>query len=372
MAATTLPDPVFISSDVEDIVAALITFYETETGQKLSPAQIERLLINAWAYREALVRSGVNEAAKMNLVAFAIGVILDYLGQLVGVTRLPQNRALTTLGFELVNGHGAVTIPQGLRVSSTDGKAVFRVIDATPVGLGTDFINVTCECESAGMVGNNYAPATVTTILDPQAYLVAASNVDITAGGSDVETDEQMRVRIYLAPSSFGTAGSEDAYKYWAFTANQSIIDVEVENGGPGIVNVYPLIGVSGGTPQPILDQVDAVLSPKNRRPLNDQVDVISPADVTYSIDLNITLFDTAEPSVALQNITDAVTAYSKARRNKLGLDAVIDQIKGVAVIPNVVYSCGTTLPAADIIVTKAQYADCLSININIIAVVNG
>lgn len=369
---TTLPDPVFITSDPDDIVAALVTFYETETGLTLSPAQVERLLINAWAYREALLRSGVNEAAKMNLVAFAIGVILDYLAQLVGVTRLPATPALTTIEFTLVTGHGNVTIPQGTRVASTDGKAVFRLIDATPVASGTDIVDLLCQCDTPGTVGNNYAAGFISVIQDPQAYLATAGNIETTAGGAEVESDEQLRIRIQLAPASFGTAGSEDGYKYWARTANQSIIDVEVENGGPGVVNIYPLIGVPGGTPQPILDQVDAVCSAKKVRPLNDQVDVISPNDVSYDIDIDVVLFDTADQALALQNIQAACQSFATARRNKLGLDAIIDQLKGVTVIPNVVYSLTVNQPPANVVVTKSEYADCGTINVNIIGVNNG
>lgn len=372
MATNTLPDPVFITSDPDDIVAALVTFYETETGLTLSPAQVERLLINAWAYREALLRSGVNEAAKMNLVAFAIDVILDYLAQLVGVTRLPATPALATIEFTLVTGHGNVTIPQGTRIASTDGKAVFRVIDPTPVASGTDIVDVPCQCDTPGEVGNNYAAGSISVIQDPQAYLATAGNLQTTAGGAEVESDEQLRVRIQLAPASFGTAGSEDAYKYWAFTANQSIIDVEVENGGPGTVNVYPLIGAPGGTPQPILDQVYATLSPKNRRPLNDLVQVISPTPTAYDIDVDVVLFDTADPTLAQQNIQAAAQAYATARRNKLGLDAIIDQIKGVTVLPGIVYSITVNQPPADVVVGKSEYADYGTINVNITGTNNG
>lgn len=46
------------------------------------------MFIDVIAYREMLLRSAINETGKQNLVAFASGVMLDYLGQFFGVTRL--------------------------------------------------------------------------------------------------------------------------------------------------------------------------------------------------------------------------------------------------------------------------------------------
>lgn len=85
----TLPEPDFIARDPAAITAEIIAQYEQLSGKTLYPAQVERLLIDLLAYRETLIRIGIQEAAKQNLVAFAHAPMLDYLGQLVGVTRLP-------------------------------------------------------------------------------------------------------------------------------------------------------------------------------------------------------------------------------------------------------------------------------------------
>ena len=64
--------------------------YEAATGKTLYPGQIERLLIDLIAYRETLVRTAINDTGRQNLVAFSRAPMLDYLGELVGVTRLPE------------------------------------------------------------------------------------------------------------------------------------------------------------------------------------------------------------------------------------------------------------------------------------------
>ena len=364
--ATNLPDPVFITSDPDEIVAFMKAFYETETGLTLSEAQLETLMINVWGYSLALARSGVNEAAKMNLVAFAVGVILDYLAELVGVKRLPAAVSLCDIEFTLVTGHLAVVIPQGTRVASVDGTAVFRTTVATPVGLGIDTVTIACEAETPGTKANGYAPNTIITILDPQAYLQSAANLITTVGGADVETDEQLRVRIYLAPASFGTAGSKDGYKFWARSANTLIIDVEVDSSAPLVIDIYPLIAAPGGTPQPILDQVYAACNADKRRPIGDLVQPASPNAVNYDIDVDVVLYDTADINSTLAELQALAEAFRDVRRKKLGRDVTRDQLKGQLVIPNKVYSIVVNQPAVDSVLTLQEYAECNSISINI------
>ena len=49
-------------------------------------------LIEVAAYRELLLRARINEAARANLLAFAVGHDLEHLGAFYGVTRLPQEQ----------------------------------------------------------------------------------------------------------------------------------------------------------------------------------------------------------------------------------------------------------------------------------------
>ena len=49
-------------------------------------------LIEVAAYRELLLRARINEAARANLLAFAVGNDLEHLGAFYGVTRLPREQ----------------------------------------------------------------------------------------------------------------------------------------------------------------------------------------------------------------------------------------------------------------------------------------
>ena len=93
----SLPPPVFINdddgTDPNLILADMIAAFESSAGRTLQPAQVERLLIDLYAYRESLVRNAVQYAAQQNLLAFAIFPMIDYLGGLLGVVRLAAQPA---------------------------------------------------------------------------------------------------------------------------------------------------------------------------------------------------------------------------------------------------------------------------------------
>src|SRR6202042_3527596 len=96
----SLPPPVFVNDadglDPNLILADMIAEFEAASGRTLQPAQVERLLINLYAYRESLVRNAIQYTGQQNLLAFAAFPMLDYLGQLLGVTRLGAQGAVKT------------------------------------------------------------------------------------------------------------------------------------------------------------------------------------------------------------------------------------------------------------------------------------
>ena len=195
--------PQFISTDVTTIVNEMIASYETRTGRTVQPAHVERLIINEMAYREGLVRATIQDIAEQNLVDFARAPFLDYLGALVGVTRLASTYATVLLEFELVAGHNGVTIPAGTRVTSIDGQALFATVSAVSAPTGTNILTVEASCSTLGTAGNGYAIGTINTVIDVQPFITAVTNTDLTAGGADTETDDELRERIKLAPAGF-------------------------------------------------------------------------------------------------------------------------------------------------------------------------
>lgn len=366
-----LPIPEFFERDVSEIVAEMIAYYEAETGKTLQPAQPERLVINMFAYRELVLRNALNDAAKQNLVAFSRYPVLDYLGQLVGVTRLPAAEATCTLEFILVPGHGSVVIPEGTRVATQDGAVVFATIEDVTVGVGIDVATVTGKAQTAGIAGNGYIAGKVSQLIDVQVFIDTVENTDITSGGSEEETDEQLRERIKLAPEAFSNAGSRGAYKFHAASAHPTIIDVAVVSPTPGTVEIYPLSTAGAPTPSPILDAVSDACNDEKIRPLTDTVNVLSPINVAYDIEVNVTLYNTANQTLVEEAIQEALEAYADDKGKQLGRDIMRSQIAALCVVDGV-YNVSVAQPAADIILDEKSFGEIGTITVNIVGLNNG
>jgi len=358
--------PIQIEVVPQTIVDEMVSFYETELGVTLQPAQVERVLLNVWAYRESLLRSQVQAAATNNLLSFSTAPVLDYLTELLGVTRLGPTNSLVTIRFELPLLHPGVTIPQGTRVSSVDGLAVFETQQDITVISNFPWAEATCVSVTAGANFNGYAVGTITNILDPVAFVNSASNVDISEGGSDAETDDQLRARARLAPDAFGTAGSRNAYKYWTYTANPGIIDVGVDTipNTPGTVIVYPLLE-SGTVPTtPVLNAVFAVLDADEVRPLTDTVQVTAPTQVSYTLDIDLTIYETADPITVQEAAEAAVEAYVLQQRQRMGRDIMADQLIAACMVDGVYdVDFGSF---TDIIIDSNEYGFCTNIQVTV------
>lgn len=368
----SLPEPNFIDRDVTKITQELISQYETMTGKTLHPAQVERVLIDLIAYREMLLRIGIQEAAKQNLVEYARYPMLDYLAELVGVKRLPAQPARTTIRFTLSEAQPFdVLIPAGTQVETKDGKYIFKTVSDKVIKAGQITVDIDAVCETAGSGGNGYIAGEINNILSLIAYVEKAENISTSMGGADEESDERLRSRIKEAPEHFSNAGSKGAYRFWAMSAHQDIVDVAVMSPSPGVVNVYPLMN-TGNPSVDILRLVANTLNAEKIRPLTDQVNVISPTQVDFAITANVTLYDFADYATVKEDIRRALDRYTKEIRARLGKDIIKSQI--IAIINSVygVYKTDLISPAADVVLADNEWANCLGVTINIVGNTNG
>ncbi len=370
-----LPQPNFIARNAQQIIDEMTADYEQRVGKRLEPAQVERLIINGLAYRELLLRNEVQQAALQNLLEFSRAPMIDYLGELLGVTRLPAAAAQTEIEFALVPGHGDLTIPAGIRIGTTDGRAIFETRAIINVLAADNVVTVTADAQVLGKSGNGYAIGTVTQILDPQAYLSSATNITVTGGGTDQESDEELRERIKLAPSAFSTAGSKGAYKFHAKGAHPSIVDVAVVGPptfDPGEVHIFPLVEGGITTPSNVLDAVELACSADKVRPLTDTVIVVSPTKVDYSINVALTLYSGADQPSVVAAVQSQLQEYVDRKKNLLGQDVVRAQITERSIIQGKVYNAVVSQPASDLVVNETQFSNCLGITVTVSGFTNG
>lgn len=328
--------PQIFYKDPADVISETKALFESLLGKTLLPAQPEMQIVLAVANREVSLRASADYALSQMFVDASVAPALDGLASNAGITRLPALPAQTKILFTLVPGHGGVTIPSGTRVSTTDGKVLFATDYEENIPAGTNTATVDATATTDGPSGNGYSVGTVTEIVDVQPFLTAASNTTVTSAGADPETDDGLRVRIKLASSRYSTAGPVDAYKYFARSANQSIIDVAVLSPDPGVVAVYPLIAGGVETPEAILDAVFATLNSDTVRPLTDTVEVYSPDKLEYTLTVDIVLKYGAVQSSTVDAITLGLTVYANSKALSLGQDITTSQLTAAAMNNNV------------------------------------
>lgn len=361
-----LPEPKFIETDQQAVLESCIQEYENLTGRTLYPAQSERLLINLIAYREHLVRVGIQEAAKQNLVRYANAPMLDMLGELVGVTRLSEEAAVCSVRFSVNEALAAdLSIPAGVKIYSQDGTCRFDTLEAVTLPAGELFVDTTAQCSEGGAAANGILPGGVCQLADPLSDAdVNAVNTETTSGGADAESDDHLRERIMLAPEAFSTAGSELAYRFHALSASSLIADVGVLSPVPGVVDLYLLTkeGLPGSS---LLAVVGAYVSGKKVRPLTDTVHVYAAKRVPRNLRAELTLYDGADEDSVRAAVDQAVTEWREAGRAQLGADVVRSQLVVLLSVYGV-YRVHLLEPAEDYEADMSEWIDWQDVEISI------
>ncbi len=341
---STLPEPDFIGRDPRQVEAELIAGWEAMTGKTLYPAQVERLLIDLAAYRETLVRIGIQEAAKLNLVAFSRYPMLDYLGELVGTTRLPGAAARTLLQFTLATpATTALTIPAGTRARGAGAE--FATDAAVTLAVGQVQVTAPATATLAGSAANGLTAGAVTALIDLPGQGLTVTNTAVSAGGLGAEDDERLRARIKLAPEHFAVAGPAQAYRWQVLSLRQDVADVAVTSPAPGRVNVYPLLA-SGLPDAALLEAARRRLGGERVRPLTDWVTVAAPTRVPYAVTVRLLGTQGADAAAVTAAVTASLAAFADRLRASLGHDLVPSQWSERAQRVGGVYAVTVTAPA--------------------------
>lgn len=368
--------PNFINRDPDAIMAEVTAEFESKLGRPLQSGQFEQLVAQIISYFEVLLLERFNAGMAQLLVQFSNAPILDYIAALVAVERLPAANAGCTVKFNLVSGHGSVVLPIGTRVASQDGQHIFEVVDDITIAAGEVEVETLVTAQIAGKSANGIPIGGINTILDPIAWISSVENTEPTSGGSDVETDEQLRERIKLAPSQFSVAGPRQAYMFFAKSANPSIIDVSVadanETGQPGVVTIVPLC--EDGNYTQVIQDIENVCNAENIRPLNDKLDVKPPSEVHYNLEVDLTLFTGSNSNDVESKVIMALEDFTDAKSKRLGLDIVRSAIVQVCRLPEVydVKIVSPSFATGNIIIDFNEVPICDSISVNVIGFNNG
>jgi uncharacterized phage protein gp47/JayE len=213
------------------------------------------------------------------------------------------------------------------------------------------------EATTTGAVGN-VAPGAITDLNTPVPGVNAVVNEIATTGGTEPETDEELRTRILASFQGVG-AGTENDYRRWALS-RPGVGQVHVRALGYGLGTVQVVLMDNDGQPvsAEVVEDVQLYLDPipgqgKGQAPIGATVYVETPAvvpiDVTATVALNSGYsLDGTGGTVAVR--AAIVTALSEYLDNvAVGEDVVYEHVKaqffrapGVFTISGVTVEGGT------------------------------
>ncbi|UOO82759.1 baseplate J/gp47 family protein [Uruburuella testudinis] len=355
-----------VDDDLAVILAQTIAKYESDSGKTLQPAHIERLIINTYAYREALTRQQVNEAYRQQHVRFATGLMLDLCGDDVNTPRLEASAARCTLRFTGQALRSEVDIPTGTQVAV--GEIVFATIEPGRLTAARPRVDLQAVCLTSGPAGNGWSVGQINTLQGVFAADVSAVNITVPSGGAGTESDAAYRARIMLAPESYSVAGPVGAYEYWARAVSPAICAVHVghaldekneEIGGTVAVTVLTKTGMPS---EELLAQVKTALSAERKRPLCDTVVVRAPTEVKYTLVAELVLLTGTNALDAKTAAEQAWAAYEAAKQEQLGSDIVQLDIQTALKVAGV-YDVKLTSPASRVL-KPYEWAKCTSVRI--------
>lgn len=320
--------PQVVSEDLNAIMAEMVVQWESATGKTLYPAQIERLMIDFIAYREFLIRAGINDTARQGLVDFAREPMLSFLGARVDTYRLQPQPARTTLRYAVsAPVSTALVIPNRPRIAAETG--VLFVPQREPViQPGQSFVDVPGQAEEAGFAHNGYLPGTITEAFDDLPDGVTVSNLTTTSNGADEEDIERFRLRVKLANARPG-AGSEKQYRYIAMSVSVNVIDVSLSVVSPGHVRLALLLP-PGMDPAELLAAVYQQVQRNDIRPTTDHVDVIAGTPVALHLLVIVTPRRLGLPSQVQSAAEASMKAFAARTSRKLGYDIVASEIESL------------------------------------------
>ena len=315
----------------EEMIAWYQEKYAEVTGKEttLGKADERRLMLQTCAYFLFLGYKDVDLAGKMATLKYAVGDYLENLGALKGVYRLSANAATTTIRYAVMEARESATpISKGSRVTAGD-NVYFATQEYAEIPAGSLYVDVKADCLTAGADGNVYGIGEINTMVDIIAYIDSASNITKPENGRDIETDDDLRERIYTAQKGFSTGGTSGAYEYMVRQYDTSIEDIRITSPDLRVVQIVVLLANGEIPGEEYLSDLKVYIEDPQRKMLTDEIVVKKPTEEEYDIELTyyINSSDKSRADTIQSEVNTAIDEYKLWQRLKLGRDINPDEL---------------------------------------------
>lgn len=291
----------------------------------------------------------------------------DFLDERVG-DKLPDGRKAGTVATGTVTfsrsspALAQINVPLGTSLITDDGTVELTTTAAGVIRVGDTFCTVAGTAVGVGIACNL---PTTTALRIKGLGLQGVETITVAApgfsGGTDRETDPQLRDRYKFEVRNPRRSGSVSDYKAWTLSRNgvtgASVMPLA---RGPGTVDI--LITTDGGIPS---DQLvtDVQTYINGVKPAVDDARVIKPLAVA----VNVTLTLTPAANYTVAGLTAGVTAAVQSYISGLdvGASLLLSRLIVAAMSVVGVANCTVTTPAADVAVGATGKAVAGEVSVN-------
>lgn len=179
-----------------------------------------------------------------------------------------------------------------------------------------------------------------------------------------LESDDELRARVQVAPEALTTTGTAGAYVHHAEQASSEIVDVAVLSPAPGQVRVVLLSRFGDGTPSDAaLAAVRAELFDDAVKPLTVDLGVLVAVPVDYAIEIRLWIARGPDPDLVGAAARAAILNLAGVRR-RIGEDINVSAIIAAAHVSGV-EKVDVLRPVADIIIGPAEVGRCTGVTVS-------
>lgn len=317
-------------------------------------ARLRRSVLNVLSYMEAGVAQGLyGYIAFIALQVFPDTATGDYLNRWATIFGVQRHSAVSAAGNIVCTGIDATLIPAGTQLQRSD-LVVFTTDANATINMGTVTVPVTAVVP--GSNGNTTA-SSVLTFTSPVSGIDSTATVDGSglSGGTDIESDDDLRIRLLARISAPPQGGAAIDYVNWAEqVAGVTRAWCVPQGSGSPNVKVYFMMDDTYSDGIPLSGDVTTV---------QDYMDPLIPvtavltvaAPVATPIDFTIHLID--NDSSAIRASVEANLQQMIIRDSGPGTTIYLSRIIETINTSDNVFASTVTVPSSDTTITSDHIA---------------
>lgn len=343
----------------DQIVSELVAVYQIRVpGYVPNESDDTMPMIEAFTYREMLLRNHFNAQIAGSFWQTATGADLDFIAAFFDVIRLIGAKPTATARFTLstVLAYDYI-LDAGLEIVNSDGS-ISLLLAAVTIPIGSVEANGIVELQAYV----SSSDATISAPLNPKPYLSKVESVTAYAGGSDQESDEAVRGRIALSFEDQTTAGSANSYKLHALKSDARIDDINVFSSTAGTVDV--IVHSLSGVDATMLSRVDSATSGDTVRPLTDTVLIRAASVINYSVNAVLKISESSDSTATLNEAK--VRLEQRLNAVKIGDSVTIGSIISALSVDGVL-DVTLNAPTATVAVTREEVAVVTTMEVSVV-----